>query len=422
MKETSSRPPESNLQGHILSVVLILISYVITFGSKLTDPTPFRIGLLIGLGVVFTAIGLACDDYCEREGSPAVLVAYFAVQIAIGTAIMYLSENRAWLLMLPLAGKSVTWLSGRWPVVISATVLVTMVAPIGLEMLTVIDADGEQMFPLNSGNFWFALLQNLLSFGGAIAFVMIFTQVAVRERDARAEVERLAAELRDANRQLREYAVQAGELATLRERTRLAREIHDGLGHYLTAINMQIQAGRAVLAHNHETALNAFDQAQTLAQEGLAEVRRSVAALRASPLDTRPLTEAVGDLVDECRAAGIATDYVVLGEARALDLQVEQVLYRVAQEGMTNVRKHAQASQAQVALEYPEAGGERAVVRLTVRDYGVGSDDPSGGYGLIGIRERVRLLQGEMHIETAPGEGFALTVEVPGSFVSGSSG
>jgi signal transduction histidine kinase len=169
-----------------------------------------------------------------------------------------------------------------------------------------------------------------------------------------------------------------------------------------------------VLEHNRETALDAFDKAQTLAQEGLAEVRRSVAALRASPLDTRPLPEAVGDLVDECRAAGIATDYAVPGEVRTLDLQAEQVLYRAAQEGMTNVRKHAQASHAQVTLAYPEAAGDTAMVRLTIRDYGVGSDDPSGGFGLIGIQERVRLLGGEMHIETAPGEGFTLTVAVPG--------
>ena len=80
---------------------------------------------------------------------------------------------------------------------------------------------------------------------------------------------------------------------------------------------------------------------------------------------------------------------------------------------MTNVRKHAQTSQAQVTLVYPEADKETAMARLTVRDFGVGSDDPSGGYGLVGIRERVRLLGGEMYVETAPGEGFTLTVEVP---------
>jgi len=414
MNKTSSRPLAPALQGQILTIALVIISYVITFGSELPSLTPLRTGLLIGLGIVYAVVYLACAERCERSGSPAAMAAFFAVQITIGTAILYLSENRAWLLMLPLAGNSVAWFPRRWMLVTCAAILAAMGLAMGLFVLTIVGPDGEQLAPIDSGLFWITILQNVLAYSGAIAFVIIFTGIAVREREARDEVERLATELRDANRQLREYAIQAGELATLKERTRLAREIHDGLGHYLTAINMQIQAGRAVLEHNRETALDALDKAQTLAQEGLAEVRRSVAALRASPLDTRPLPEAVGDLVDECRAAGIATDYAVLGEVRALDLQAEQVLYRAAQEGMTNMRKHAQASRAEVTLAYPEAGRDTEMARLTVRDYGVGSGDPSGGFGLVGIRERVRLLGGEIHIETASGEGFTLAVEVPG--------
>ena len=413
MSKTSSRPLESSIQGQILTIALVITSYIITFSNELDTLSPLQIGVLIALGIAYTAVILIFGERCERSDSPAAQAAFFAVEITLGTTIMYLSRVNTWLLMLPLAGMSVMWFSRRWMIVTCTAILAATGLAIGLHMLTVTGPDGDPLFALTSGSFWFIMLQNMLAQGGAIAFVIIFTGVAVRERDARAEVERLAAELQGANRQLREYAVQAGELATLKERTRLAREIHDGLGHYLTAINMQIQAGRAVLEHNRETALNAFDQAQTLAQEGLAEVRRSVAALRASPLDTRPLPDAVGDLVDECRAAGIATDYAVLGEVRSLDLQAEQVLYRAAQEGMTNVRKHAQASRAEVTLAYPEAGQETAIARVSVRDYGVGSADPSGGFGLVGIRERVHLLGGEMHIETAPGEGFALTVEVP---------
>jgi signal transduction histidine kinase len=216
--------------------------------------------------------------------------------------------------------------------------------------------------------------------------------------------------LGEANRKLREYAAQAEELATVKERNRLAREIHDGLGHYLTAINMQIAAGRAVMEGDPSLAQGPLGKAQELAQTGLAEVRRSVAALRASPLDNRPLREAVGALVDECRAAGIATEYAVHGEVRALAPQAEMTLYRVAQEGLTNVRRHAQASSAEIVLDYRQADG----VRMTVHDNGLGSDDPSGGFGLLGVRERVHLLGGEVHIETAPGEGFTLWVEVPG--------
>ena len=243
----------------------------------------------------------------------------------------------------------------------------------------------------------------------AYAFVILYTLAAEREHQARTEVERLAAELQQANLQLREYAAQAEELATVHERNRLAREIHDGLGHYLTGINMQIQAGRAVLDYDREVAMDALDQAQSLAQEGLTEVRRSVSALRASPLDNQSLPQAIEGLVDECRASGIATAFSVLGEVRGLAPQIDLALYRVAQEGMTNMRKYAQTTSAEVTLDYRD----QDEIRLTICDQGVGTDDPSGGYGLVGVRERVHLLGGTVQVETAPGEGFTLQVQVP---------
>jgi signal transduction histidine kinase len=413
MSEASSRPLDAGRQGQILVIALIVTSYIITFNGELADPTPFRIGMLIGLGVVYTAVTLFFGAYCERSDSPTARAIFFGVEILIGTSILYLSEGRAWLLMLPLAGDSVVWLSRRWMLVTCAAILAGMGFATGLWIAGMVGPEGEPLFHLDSVSLWLNVGQNVLAYGAAIAFVILFTQIAVREREARAEVERLAAELQYANRQLREYATQAAELATLRERTRLAREIHDGLGHYLTAINMQIQAGRAVLEHDREAALGALDNAQTLAQEGLAEVRRAVATLRTSPLDTRPLPEAVGDLVNECRSAGIATEYAIHGEVLTLDPQTKLALYRAAQEGMTNMRKHAQTSRAEVTIEYPETASDEKAIRLTIRDYGVGSNSPSGGFGLIGVHERVRLLGGEVRIETEPGEGFALIVEVP---------
>jgi signal transduction histidine kinase len=89
--------------------------------------------------------------------------------------------------------------------------------------------------------------------------------------------------------------------------------------------------------------------------------------------------------------------------------QIDLVLYRVAQEGMTNMRKYAQASSAKVELDYRDED----YVSLAVCDSGVGTDNPSGGYGLVGVRERVKLLGGQVEIQTAPGEGFALRVQVP---------
>ena len=161
-----------------------------------------------------------------------------------------------------------------------------------------------------------AAIPATMSFGAGILFVVVFTQVAVSEQRLRTEAERLAQELGEANRQLREYATQVEELAVARERNRMAREIHDSLGHYLTAVNMQLEAARAVLASDPAKAQDALSKAQGLTREGLADVRRSVAALRVGPADDRPLAEALAALVRESEAAGVPAALDVRGSPR----------------------------------------------------------------------------------------------------------
>jgi signal transduction histidine kinase len=245
-----------------------------------------------------------------------------------------------------------------------------------------------------------------LGFLVAGVFVVLITRVAVTEQKLRAEKEVLAEELSEANEQLRAYALQAEELSVARERNRLAREIHDGLGHHLTATHMQLNAAKAILHQHPDKAEVALEKARTLTQDALADVRRSVTALRTLE---RPLPEALALLVKETNAAGLSTELTLIGSPRQLEPQVEGSLYRVAQEGLTNVRKHAQATRCTVTLTYkPET------IELCIEDNGVGSSDSSGGFGLVGVRERVAQLNGEMHIETALQKGLKLCVSVPG--------
>jgi signal transduction histidine kinase len=391
-----------------LLIGLVVASYITIFASPPTDVTP-RIALLVAAGLVYTLLGIYVAPRVQDTGLSLANIGYFGVELVLGGAIVYLSQGGGLLIILPLVAHAIESLPRGWKVVGCALCILAVEIPMSYVLTGAVGPDGEPAYPVFSAPFWEIMLPWSLQYLLAFAFVVIYTLAAVREKQARAEVERLAAELQQANRQLREYAAQVEELATVHERNRLAREIHDGLGHYLTGINMQIQAGRAVLDHDRDVALDALDQAQALAQEGLSEVRRSVAALRASPLDNQSLPQAIEGLVNECRAAGIATAYHVLGERIDLPPQVSLVLYRVAQEGMTNMIKYAQASSAEVTLDYRDEDQ----VSLTVRDSGVGTDDPSGGYGLIGVRERVQLLGGEVQIETAPGEGFSLKVQIP---------
>jgi signal transduction histidine kinase len=240
----------------------------------------------------------------------------------------------------------------------------------------------------------------IADFVAAEMFVVAFAGVVAGERRARAD-------LGDANRKLAEYATQADELATAKERNRLAREIHDSLGHYLTIIHVQLQAAAIQIDRDPDEAKQLLAKAASLTHEGLEDVRRSVAALRASAIHDRPLAAAIADLAAELSTSGTATQFSVSGAPRPLSPAVELTLYRTAQEALTNVRKHAHAANAEVRLEY--ANGH---VHLSVTDDGrLGPASPVLGFGLIGARERARLVGGHLEVGRTP--RFTVTVTIP---------
>src|SRR5262249_49042575 len=129
----------------------------------------------------------------------------------------------------------------------------------------------------------------------SLVFVLVVSWTVMSHRRARIQVERLARELKEANQQLRAQAVEIEELAIAKERNRIARDIHDGLGHYLTVIHVQLEAAQTLLARDPNAARQALLKAQELTREGLADVRRSVALLRGSGLQ-RPLVAAIEKL------------------------------------------------------------------------------------------------------------------------------
>ena len=208
---------------------------------------------------------------------------------------------------------------------------------------------------------------------------------------------------------MRGYAAQAEQLATIQERNRLARDIHDGVGHHLTVVQILLEAARAVIRTSDPERLDSMlANAQAQSGQALAEVRRSVAALR----EHRPaLADALQTLAAEATEAGVPTELEVLGRPRAIRTEVDESLFRAAQEGLTNVRKHADAISTTVVLDYRD----EEHVRLEVRDDGRGlSGTPGDGFGLTGLRERMANLGGRMSLHPGSTAGLTLTVEVPG--------
>lgn len=226
------------------------------------------------------------------------------------------------------------------------------------------------------------------------AFVIVFTKIALSANAARLKALALAAEVEN--------------LATVRERNRLAHEIHDSLGHFLTTIHVQLGAARAVHAADPERSLSAVAKAQDLAREALGEVRRSVAALQADA--GAPLAARLEELIQVANACGPAVTFDVRGASRPLPLMAEHALYRAAQEGLTNVRKHAQARAVSVLLDYADP----ARVRLELIDDGRGAAaSASSGYGLDGLRERIAAVGGRVDAGNASPAGFRLCAEIP---------
>jgi signal transduction histidine kinase len=367
----------------LFTAALFTLAYLLMVIEPVETPTERLLIVILGLASLFMAIvGYA---YVQRLGTILAAVIYLLVQFSLTTVLTWLAGigigNTLMFLIALAQGSRILPLG--WALVFC---LYLPTVHIGMELQDL-------------------AREGLGSFIAGI-FVVLITRVAVNEQRLRAEKEALAEELSEANAQLRSYALQAEELAEAKERNRLAREIHDGLGHHLTAATMQLRAARAVLHQQPEKAELALEKAETLTQDALSDVRRSVAALRTLE---RPLTEALASLVKETNAAGTLTDLKIEGTPRQLEPQVESSLYRVAQEGLTNVRKHAQATQCIVTLTYhPQR------IDLVIEDNGIGSSNPSGGFGLVGVRERVTQLSGEMRVETAPHQGLKLCVSVPG--------
>lgn len=382
-------------QSRNLLIFLVVVGYIVTFivaSRSGFQFTTLQIVIGVSLGAAYLILALFDAELLRRFPENTQQVIFFSVQCALVLGIgITLGPGGNWLIGLPMVSVAVERLSPRARWLVYLGILTAIILPI-----------------LYYSTLEYALMNALID-STAILFVVLVTQVRMNEQRSRENAERLTRDLEAANRQLAEYASRAEELAATQERNRLARDIHDNLGHYLTIVNVQIEAARVTCESDPARALDALTKAQDMARKGLNSVRESVAVLRVSPVENRPLEDAIAELVEESRATGIATEFHLLGESRPVESKSALALYRAAQEGLTNVRKHAHASRVDVTLDFSQPDH----IRLSILDDGAGASDTSRGFGLMGIRERVQLLDGEFKVETEVGKGFRLEVSIP---------
>jgi two-component system, NarL family, sensor kinase len=220
-------------------------------------------------------------------------------------------------------------------------------------------------------------------------------------------------------------AEESARLARAEERARIAREIHDTLAQGLTAIALHVEGAMRHLETDPGRARERLERALAMARESLEDARRSVLALRVTPLAGKPLPEALGALGRAFTSeTGVRVRFVTRGRffqepprEGELPLRVEAELFRIAQEALANVRRHAKATRVTLALQAVSPSAERPDrVRLFVHDDGRGFDarkTREGSQGIVGMRERAQSLGGSLRVRSQPGRGTLVTAEVP---------
>jgi signal transduction histidine kinase len=242
-----------------------------------------------------------------------------------------------------------------------------------------------------------------LSFGMALFFVMLLINALLDERQSRSK-------LVIALDQLRQYSRRIEDQSALQERNRIAREIHDSLGHTLTAQSIQLDSV-SLLQHTNREEANVFlQEAKLLCKQALQEVRHSVTALRTDPFRGKSLAQIAAELVKEFQVTTAIEPTCTMCVTYPVPTEVLAASYRVLQEALTNIARHSAATEVMIQLLTHDG-----VLHLKIQDNGKGFDPTqnSTGFGLQGMQERIAALDGQFNLLSQPRQGCRISISIP---------
>lgn len=224
------------------------------------------------------------------------------------------------------------------------------------------------------------------------------------------QLQQAEAELRRALAQEKALNQRIEEMAAIEERNRIARDIHDSLGHALVALNIQLETALALWDEAPDKAYTFLQEAKQLGSDALKAVRHSVADLRSDPLQGKLLETAIATLIQEFYHTAGITPECQIQLSHPVSHQLNTAIYRIVQEGLTNILKHAEATTVKLMAQSTEDG-----LHLILQDNGKGFEvhaNPTG-FGLRGMYERVNALGGQLQIASQPGQGCRITAFFP---------
>jgi signal transduction histidine kinase len=379
---TSLRRQLPDLGGYLVFVAVLVVSLLI-------ELPPSQRAALIGLQVILIGLTAAAHLRAWRSGPLWLRHLFMLGRAAIIALLIWLAPSFGLYPVLFFV------LSAEAPSLFDARIWRLYIA--GFAVLTAVLI----LFTTESGAFALALA--VVYAGGYYFFAAFAANTAAAEAAQQ--------ELEAANRRLHDYAAQVEEMTIMEERNRLAREMHDTLGHRLTVAAVQLEAGQRLIARDPERAMAVVGTVREQVNEALAELRQTVAALRAPLEADLGLDQALQRLVTHFgQATGIAVALDLPTDLPNLPTSHRLAFFRAAQELLTNVQRHAGAGHVWVRLWQRDGS-----VFLRVEDNGAGlpTASESAGFGLRGLRERAAQLGGDFELAPRSGGGVQATFAAP---------
>ena len=263
-----------------------------------------------------------------------------------------------------------------------------------------------QYYPASAQQLFYGVFNILISLN-VVLFIIYCVYVINAQRGTIEQINELYHEIQTANEQLQEYASMTEKMTQTKERNRLAREIHDTLGHTLTGIATGLDACLALIDISPEQTKKQLKLLSEVSREGIKDVRRSVSELRPDALERLSLDAAIRKMIiDMSQASDVKIYFSTEEKHLKFDEDEENAIYRVIQESITNAVRHGKAGKIWITLKRQDD-----MISLTIKDNGIGAKEIKSGFGTKHIKERIEMLHGTVAFDG--NDGFTVTAEIP---------
>jgi len=368
--------------------------------------------LLLSLSVVIREI------YFKKSQFALYVFCTFDILLCIGIMV-YLNMDYNGILFIAIAN-IVTYIDGKKRKSLFILAIIIIYVSLDYNILSIkinlFNINDYLQYYTSLQRLYFFSIKNILNSINEIIFIVFMIQIIQSGKDENKKISELYSKLYKSsekleviNIQLQDYARKSQETAKIKERNRLAREIHDTIGHTLTGIATGLEACIALSEINISKMKLQMIKISELARAGLVDVRRSMNELRPDALERFSLIAAISKLsedINECTNTKV--EIQIVGQVYKMGADEEETVYRIVQEGITNAVRHGAASEIIVTLEFSKNN-----LQIKIEDDGIGAEKIQEGFGLRHIRERVEMLGGEVSFGGNGADGFTIFADLP---------